>query len=101
MWYSWVYFLSFIFFIAINAISFHLLVRILKTRYANFYKKDSKRGTIWKPYQRILYVEMVWKTPYWVKQEKDAGILIWLYRLSNVFALISWVLVFFSRFKII
>ncbi len=101
MRYSWIYFLSFIFFIVVNAISFYLLFQILKTRYANFYKKDSVRGTIWKPYQRILYVEMIWNTPYWVEQEKDARILIWLYRLSNVFIFLSWFLLLLSSFKII
>jgi hypothetical protein len=98
---NWIFIFCFIFFLACKVISGFLLIRIKREKYRNLWEKDFKTGTIWKPYKRQLLYELTWKTPYWVEQEFDAKILIWIYRLSILFACFCWFLFILSKFRVI
>jgi hypothetical protein len=95
MSFSWIAVLNFIFSLALNAISLSMLIRIKKHRYNNLWKKDKKEGTFWIPYERKLLRELMLNTPFWVNQEKDAKVWLWILRLSIIPVFISWFLVFY------
>jgi hypothetical protein len=96
-----IFLIGFIFFIALHTISFLVLLHIQKNRYRNFYDKDSKRATVWNSYHRKLFLELIWQTPYWVKQENDARVFLWLFRLSFLFFTLSWLFIVFAGFRVI
>lgn len=98
---TWIFIFCFIFFLALDAISFYILIRIKKDRYRNLWEKDSKSGTIWNPYERNLLVELAWRTPFWVEEEKDAKIWLWIYRGSMFLGFFSWIFFVLAKYKLI
>lgn len=67
------------------------LIHIHKTRYRNLWEKEKKKDSIWFHYERELYNQFKWKTPYWVKQEKDALIILWIFRVCSFLFLIGFI----------
>lgn len=96
----WISLICFLIFLLTSAISLSLLIKILQTRYSNFYKKDSKRGTFISPYYKKLWTELMYETPYWINQEFDAKLLLWIYRLSTTSWLAAFIVFFLSRFRL-
>jgi len=101
MFLSWIFGIFFIFFIALTAITSSVITRIKKERYRNLWEKDKKKETLWSSRQRQILDEITWKTPYWVRQETDARILLWIFRASIILAWASWFLILLANFKII
>jgi hypothetical protein len=89
---TWIFF--FCFFISLLFIvgSYAILLQIHKRRYRNLWEKEKKKETFWTTYERQLYSEIAWKTPYWIKQEKDARGYLWIFRISQLLAFVFWVL---------
>lgn len=88
--YSWVWALTFAFFLAISTISFKVLAHIKKTKYRNLWEKDERTSTFWMSQERNMWSDLLWHTPFWVEQDNKARIWIIVYRLSSILDLLVW-----------
>jgi hypothetical protein len=70
-------------------ICYWFLIHIHKTRYRNLWEKEKKNDSIWFPYERELWYQFERKTPYWVRQEKDAFVALWILRTSQYLGIAS------------
>lgn len=77
------------------------LIYVHKTRYRNLWEREKKKDSIWIPYERIIVDGLFWETPYWIKQEKDALVVLRIYRACHLFGLASFIgFIYFSLEKI-
>lgn len=80
------YFISIIFLIVLYVISIYKLVYIKKTFYPNLWEKDKQKTSLFSFPERQLMYELSWKTPYWVRQNREARIWIYVFRFAPLIA---------------
>jgi hypothetical protein len=93
--FSWVWFCAFVFFWCIAAVSSTLLIQIKKTEFRNLWEKDNRHTFWWYSQERRMWNELFWKTPFWVKQDKNARIWIIVFRASMILGTLVWALPLF------
>jgi len=68
-------------------------MQIKKTEFRNLWEKDKKKETFWRSYERILSDELIFRTPFWICEIKNARLWLWVYRSSILMFFISGILV--------
>ena len=79
--------------------SYWFLIYVHKTRYRNLWEKEKKKDSFWIPYGSTLLRGFEWETPYWIKQERDAFLVVWIYRFSLLGFMLSVIALFFFPTK--
>lgn len=97
---SWIFFFCFFASCILIEVAFILILRIHKKRYRNLWEKEKKKDTFWITYERRLHGELGWKTPYWIKQEKDAKFYLWIFRFLHLLTFLFWILMVLAIYNV-
>ena len=72
--------------------SLSVLMRIKKIEFSYLWEKDKSKETFWRSSERILADELIFKTPFWIYEIKNARFWLWIYRCAVISFIASGIL---------